>query len=212
MVTRMKAAITFSLKICPVPADRLVSQSLYGNAVIQTPPGDTWLTVADITTWSDYIVGVFKLRHPEIYGIDDVGAMLFGRVGREILAAGFVLYYTFVAGSMMSGISIGLNAISMHGTSTAIFVAVAAIVGGSFASIRTLGKMSWLALLAGKYLFVRFLRGTKHLTVNTFVHWGAWLGCVFGVTLTAYIIASAIPVFGGLTSFIGVLLGTLRSF
>ncbi|RSL97575.1 hypothetical protein CDV31_012988 [Fusarium ambrosium] len=309
----MKAAITFSLKIYPVPADRLVSQSLYGNAVIQTPPGDTWLTVADITTWSDYIVGVFKLRHPEIYGINDVGAMLFGRVD----------HYTFVAGSMMLGISIGLNAVSMHGTSTAVFVAVAAIVGGSFASIRTLGKMSWLALvgvtsliiaignpsfadavsaisafvfayagtpaffsfaaemrepkhyaraltlcqiivtiayvgigcvvyyfcgsyvaspapgsagpliknisygiaiprivatamltihLPGKYLFVRFLQGTKHLTVNTFVHWGTWLGYVFGVTLTAYIIASAIPVFGGLASFIGVLLGTLRSF
>ncbi|RSM09152.1 hypothetical protein CEP52_004322 [Fusarium oligoseptatum] len=77
--------------------------------------------LAAITAWSGYIVGVFKLRHPEIYGIDDVGAMLFGRVGR-------------------------LNAVSMHGTCTAVFVAVAAIVGGSFASIRTLGKMSWLAL------------------------------------------------------------------
>ncbi|KAI8674457.1 Aa-trans domain-containing protein [Fusarium keratoplasticum] len=321
--------------------------------VLGIVPGVITLSaVAGITTWSDYIVGVFKLRHPEIYGIDDVGAMLFGRVGREILAAGFVLYYTFVAGSMMLGISIGLNAVSMHGTCTAVFVAVAAMVGGSFASIRTLGRMSWLALvgvtslviaivmvtiavgvqdrpaaapkegpfksdfkvvgnpsfadavsaistfvfayagtpaffsfaaemrepkhyvraltlcqiivtvayvgigcvvyyfcgsyvaspalgsagslikkisygiaipgivatamltihLPGKYLFVRFLRGTKHLTANTFVHWGTWLGCVFGVTITAYIIASAIPVFGGLVSFIGALLGTLMSF
>ncbi|RTE80924.1 hypothetical protein BHE90_004568 [Fusarium euwallaceae] len=73
--------------------------------------------------------------------------MLFGRVDREILAADFVLYYTFVAGSMMLGISIGLNAVSMHGTCTAVFIAVTAIVGGSFASIRTLGKMSWLALV-----------------------------------------------------------------
>lgn len=51
----------------------------------------TLSAVAGITTWSDYIVGVFKLRHPEIYGIDDVGTMIFGRIGREILAAGFVL-------------------------------------------------------------------------------------------------------------------------
>ncbi|KAM5361780.1 hypothetical protein ACJZ2D_012894 [Fusarium nematophilum] len=340
--------------------------------VLGIVPGVLTLSaVAGITTWSDYIVGVFKLRHPEIYGIDDVGYMIFGPIGREILAAGFVLYYTFVAGSMMLGISIGLNAVSMHGTCTAVFVAVAALVGGAFACIRTLGKMSWLALVgvtslviaivmvtiavgvqdrptaapktgpfesdfkvvgnpsfaevvtaistfvfayagtpaffsfaaemrepqlygralfvcqvivtiayvgigcvvyyfcgsyvaspalgsAGplikkmsygiaipdivatamltihvsplflldlvnadrlssflvniKYLFVRFLRGSKHLTANTLVHWETWLGCVFGITITAYIIASAIPVFGGLVSFIGALLGTLMSF
>ncbi|KAM5344009.1 hypothetical protein ACJ41O_012546 [Fusarium nematophilum] len=116
--------------------------------VLGIVPGVLTLSaVAGITTWSDYIVGVFKLRHPEIYGIDDVGYMIFGPIGREILAAGFVLYYTFVAGSMMLGISIGLNAVSMHGTCTAVFVAVAALVGGAFACIRTLGKMSWLALV-----------------------------------------------------------------
>ncbi|KAJ3548532.1 hypothetical protein NM208_g949 [Fusarium decemcellulare] len=312
----------------------------------------TLCAVAVITTWSNYIVGVFKLRHPEVYSIDDVGAMLFGRAGREILASAFVLYCTFAAGSMMLGISVGLNAVSMHGTCTAVFVAVAAIVGGSFACIQTLGRMSWLALvgvmslivavvmvtiavgiqdrpaaapqegpfksdfkvigdpsfveavtaittfvfsyagtpaffslaaemrspqqygrslflcqaivtiiylgigcvvyyfcgsyvaspalgsagplikkisygiaipgliatemliihIAGKYLFIRFLRNTKHLTANTFTHWATWLSCVLGVTITAYVIASAIPIFGSLTSFIGALFGTLMSF
>lgn len=45
----------------------------------------------------------------------------------------------------MLGVSIGLNAVSSHGTCTAVFVAVAAITGFAFASIRTLGKLSWLA-------------------------------------------------------------------
>lgn len=45
----------------------------------------------------------------------------------------------------MLSVSIGLNAVSTHGTCTAVFVAVAAIVGFLFASIRTLGKISWLA-------------------------------------------------------------------
>lgn len=47
--------------------------------------------IAGISTWSDYIVGVFKLNHPEVYGIDDVGEMLFGRVGREVFAVVFCL-------------------------------------------------------------------------------------------------------------------------
>ncbi|RXG42550.1 hypothetical protein VDGE_03504 [Verticillium dahliae] len=300
--------------------------------------------ISAITTWSDYIVGVFKLRHREVYSIDDAGQLMFGRIGREVMGVAFCLYWIFVAGSGMLGISIGLNAVSTHGTCTAVFVAVAAIVGFLFGSIQTLGRISWLAWivltvtvavgiqdrpasapqtgewssdfkiinhpsfteaitavsaivfafagtpaffaiasemrdpklytrsliicqsgvtaiyiaigcvvyyfcgsfvaspalgsagttmkkvcyglalpglmvttiivihLPGKYMFVRFLRGTKHLASNTIIHWATWFGCTFGVTAIAYIIASAIPVFGGLVSLIGALLGTFLSF
>ena len=47
--------------------------------------------VAAITTWSDYIVGTFKLRHREVYGIDDAGGLMFGKVGREIFGFAFGL-------------------------------------------------------------------------------------------------------------------------
>jgi hypothetical protein len=57
----------------------------------------------------------------------------------------FVLYWIFVAGAGMLGISIALNSLSSHGTCTAVFVAVAAIIGFALASIQTLGKISWLA-------------------------------------------------------------------
>lgn len=49
------------------------------------------IMIAIITTWSDYIVGIFKINHEEVYGIDDVGQLIFGRAGREILGAAFVL-------------------------------------------------------------------------------------------------------------------------
>ena len=49
------------------------------------------LSVAGITIWSNYLVGVFKLNHPEVYGIDDVGKMLAGRIGQYILAGSFVI-------------------------------------------------------------------------------------------------------------------------
>ncbi|KAM3497855.1 hypothetical protein MY10362_008807 [Beauveria mimosiformis] len=115
------------------------------------------LAVAAITTWSNHIVGVFKLNHPEIYGVADVGAMISGRLGREILGAGFALYLTFGAGSGMLGASIGFNAVSTHGTCTAVFVAVTAMGVICLSSIRTLGRLSLLAwgglislLVAGK--------------------------------------------------------------
>ena len=43
-----------------------------------------------ITTWSDYIVGVFKLNHRHVYSVDNVGQLLFGRIGKEAWAIAFL--------------------------------------------------------------------------------------------------------------------------
>jgi hypothetical protein len=53
--------------------------------------------------------------------------------------------WIFVAGSAILSVSIGLNAVSEHGTCTAVFVAVAAVVAWILTSIPTLSKLSWLA-------------------------------------------------------------------
>lgn len=47
-------------------------------------------TIAGITTWSGYIVGVTKNRYPHIYGLDDTGDLMFGRIGREVFGLAFV--------------------------------------------------------------------------------------------------------------------------
>ncbi|UNI17526.1 hypothetical protein JDV02_003861 [Purpureocillium takamizusanense] len=309
-------------------------------------------TVAGITTWSDYMVGVFKLRHRHVYGVDDAGQLMFGRVGRELFAVAFMGQYVMTAGSAMLSISICLNALSDHGACTAVFVAVAFIMVFVLSSIRTLGRMTWLAIagvvaiiiavltvtiatgvqdrpptaprdgpwqsdyklfgsptfaqassavstlifayagtgaffpivsemrdprlypralalcqtvitvvflivgivvyyncgsyvaspalgsagttikkvsygialpgllvsgillahVSNKYVFVRILRGSDHLTSNTLTHWATWLGCSFGVCIVAYMLASAIPVFNGIVSLAGALFGTLLSF
>ncbi|KAJ4413404.1 hypothetical protein N0V82_008573 [Gnomoniopsis sp. IMI 355080] len=55
-------------------------------------PGIICLCIlAIITTWSNYIVGIFKLRHPEVYGIDDAGELMFGRFGREVFGTAVCL-------------------------------------------------------------------------------------------------------------------------
>ncbi|KAL4863878.1 hypothetical protein BDV12DRAFT_189344 [Aspergillus spectabilis] len=299
------------------------------------------LTIAVITTWSDYMVGIFKLNHREVYSIADAGGLMFGRAGRAFFGFAFVLYWIFVAGSGMLSISIGLNAVSTHAACTAIFVAVAAIVGFVFGSIRTLGRLSFLAWigliciltaifivtiavgiqdrpaeapqegpwssdykvignpsfteaitavsslifayadgdpryytrsllfcqsgvtaiyitigtvvyyycgsfvaspalgsvgamvkrvaygfalpglivttmlvihLPAKIIFIRLLKNSPNLTSNSPTHWLTWISCTLGITVIAYIIVSAIPVFDGLVSLVGALLGTLMSF
>lgn len=49
------------------------------------------LVIATITTWSDYVVGVFKFKHPEVYGIDDVGRLVAGSPGYWIMGGAFCL-------------------------------------------------------------------------------------------------------------------------
>ncbi|RDW92833.1 Amino acid transporter [Aspergillus mulundensis] len=305
------------------------------------------LAISGMTCWSNWMVGVFKMRHPEVYGIDDVGRKIFGRVGFEVLGAAYALFWIFVGGSGMLSISIALNALSNHAICTAIYVIIAAALGFAFSSIQTMAKMSLLAWigtgciivavstvtiavgvqghppavdgvipeadyklfgnpsfadamaavstvclsyagtpaffhiaaemrdprlytrslavsqtiitviyvvcgtvvyyycgshvaspalgsagavikkvcygialpglivsmvfllhLPAKQIFVRMLRGSKHLTAHTLIHWVAWLGSTFAVSLVAYIIASAIPVFSSLVSFVGALFGT----
>lgn len=49
------------------------------------------LAIATITIWSMFVVGTFKLNHPEVYAIDDVGHKLFGATGRAIFGATFCI-------------------------------------------------------------------------------------------------------------------------
>ncbi|CAK9785103.1 unnamed protein product [Cutaneotrichosporon oleaginosum] len=316
----------------------------YVYQVLGIAPGTiVIILIQAMVTWSDWVVGCFKLNHPEVYGLADVGFVLFGKVGREVLATSFTIYMIFVCGSGLVSISTALNAVSIHATCTAVFIVVAAAVGWGLCSIRTMGQITWLgwigmvSIMAGilamtvavgvqdrpsdapktgpwdrdlkavgsptfadaisavasvifaasatptyfgiisemrdardfnksmfsaqlfvtvtyvviglvvycfcgqyvsypalgsagplmkrvsyglaipglfvtltiyshlpaKYVFVRILRGSKHLTSNSLVHWATWLGCTFTCMATAYIIASAIPIFSSLVSFIG---------
>ncbi|WVR06193.1 hypothetical protein IAU60_003223 [Kwoniella sp. DSM 27419] len=341
-----------------IGASVLILKSQIGLGVLSLPaalatlgivPGILCLVaVAAIMTWSGYVVGQVKMKHKNVYSVVDAGELMFGRVGREIFAAIYCVFMIFVVGSAIVGASIGLNAISLHATCTAVFVAVSAVVGFLLASVRTLGNISWLGWvglvsmlsaiitltisvgvqdrpaaapqtgiyesgfniighpsfteassaisslilsyagvptyfsiaaemrdprlynrsmftaqaiitavyiaigtvvyyfcgiyvatpalgsagvlmkricyglalpglyvtvtiylhLPAKYLFVRILKGSRHLTSNSFVHWAVWLSCTGGCAIIAYIIASAIPIFGGLVGLIGASFGT----
>ncbi|KAI9929632.1 hypothetical protein AWENTII_009389 [Aspergillus wentii] len=283
------------------------------------------LAIAAITTWSDYMVGVFKLNHREVYGIDDAGGLMFGRLGREFFAFAFCLSvflavaaiigfvfssiqtlgrltllawlgaFSILTSILILTISVGVqdrpaaapqdapwasdfkiignpsfsDAISAVATLvfgyagtpgffsivsemrdpgfyprslmicqsvvTGTYIIIGCVVYyycGSYVASPALGsagvtmkKVCYGVALPGlmvtimlvshlpaKYIFLRILRGSRHLTANTFIHWATWLSCTFSIAIIAYIIASAIPVFDGLVSLVGALLGTLMSF
>lgn len=62
--------------------------------------------------------------------------------------------------------------------------------------------------IPAKYIFVRILRNSKHLSDNTWQHRVIWGSCVLFNTAISFIIAEAIPFFDDLVGLIGALLGT----
>ncbi|WVQ73763.1 hypothetical protein IAR50_003343 [Cryptococcus sp. DSM 104548] len=65
--------------------------------------------------------------------------------------------------------------------------------------------------VGAKMVFVRVLRGSEHLTGNTFTHWAVWLGTVGGCVALAFVLAEAIPFFSDFVGLIGAVFGTLLS-
>ncbi|KAH9809204.1 N amino acid transport system protein [Teratosphaeria destructans] len=59
--------------------------------------------------------------------------------------------------------------------------------------------------ISAKSVFVRLLRGTRHLTENTKTHWMVWLSCTYGTGAAGYVLSEAVPFFSSLVSLIGAL-------
>lgn len=57
--------------------------------------------------------------------------------------------------------------------------------------------------VGAKYLFVRLLRDSRHLQEKTIQHWVIWFSCSIGLTVLAFVLASAIPIFNYLVALVG---------
>jgi amino acid permease len=49
------------------------------------------IVVALLTGWAAHVVGTFKQRHPEVYGLDDAARLMFHRVGYEVFSIVFIV-------------------------------------------------------------------------------------------------------------------------
>ncbi|WVR00370.1 hypothetical protein IAU59_007513 [Kwoniella sp. CBS 9459] len=100
--------------------------------------------IALVIGWSDYVIGTFKINHPEVYSVADIGEMLFGPIGREILGFAFWLLLVCVAGASFLSMSVGFNTITEHATCTVVWTIVCMVIIGTLSSIQTLSRISWI--------------------------------------------------------------------
>lgn len=122
--------------------------------------------MAILVMWTATYVQSFKINHPQVYGYADIGEVIFGKVGREVFSVIFVTNFVFVSASAIVAVSTALNAVSVHAACTAVFIAVAAVVGWLLASIKTLGNITWLGWVGMASIIASVLTLTVAVGVN----------------------------------------------
>lgn len=99
-----------------------------------------------ISTYSGYLIGQFRQRYPFIHSMADAGEILMGRVGREVLEFGQLLFFLFATGSHLLTFTVMMNTLTDHGTCSIVFGVVGLILSFLFSLPRTMKNVSWLAM------------------------------------------------------------------
>ncbi|KAK4684283.1 hypothetical protein P7C73_g5905, partial [Tremellales sp. Uapishka_1] len=115
------------------------------------------LGVGLLTTWSDYVTGLFKRNHPEVYSIADAGYVLAGRVGRDAFAFIYAVFLIAVVGAGLIPISIAFNTITEHATCTVVWVVIGAVLCFAMASIQTMNRVSIVGWIGFTSIMVAIL-------------------------------------------------------
>lgn len=110
-------------------------------------------------TYTAWVLIEFKLRHPEVHTMGDAGMIMFGPVGREILAAGTVIFAVCGTGSQMLAGQVALTVLSDSRLCALAFTGIFAAAMTLFSFPRTLGNLGWLSAVGGASIIVAGLVG-----------------------------------------------------
>lgn len=104
------------------------------------------LCLGAMASYTGFVIGQFKMRHPHIHSMGCAGEVLFGHWGGEILGWGQFLFYVFIMGSHILTFSIMMNAITEHGACTIVWMVVGTILSLIFTLPRTLKNLSYYSV------------------------------------------------------------------
>lgn len=116
-------------------------------AVVGIIPGVILIVFLGVfATYTSYLLVQFKLRHPEVHNMGDAGLILFGPIGREVLAFGTVVFAVFATGGQLLAGQIALAALSDGKLCTMLYTGIFAIATLLLSWPRTMDKLGWLSI------------------------------------------------------------------
>jgi amino acid permease len=116
-------------------------------AVVGIVPGVILIVFLGIfATYTSYLLVQFKLRHPEVHSMGDAGYILFGPIGREVLAFGTVIFAIFATGGQLLAGQIALATLSENKLCLMLYTGIFAIPTLLLSFPRTLDGLSWISI------------------------------------------------------------------
>jgi amino acid permease len=116
-------------------------------AVVGLVPGTIIIAFLGIfATFTSWILIQFKLRHPEVHSMGDAGYILFGPIGREVLASGTIIFAVFATGGQLLAGQIALAALSDNKLCLMLYTGIFTIPTLLCSLPRTLDRLSWLSV------------------------------------------------------------------
>jgi len=116
-------------------------------AVVGIVPGLILIVFLGVfATYTSWLLVQFKLRHPEVHNMGDAGQILFGRVGREVLAFGTVVFAVFATGGQLLAGQIALGVLSDNKLCLMLYTGIFAVPTLLCSFPRTFDKLSWLSV------------------------------------------------------------------
>lgn len=97
-------------------------------------------------TYTARLLVDFKLRHPQVHSMGDAGMILFGPVGREILAFGTVVFAVFATGGQLLAGQIALASLSENRLCGMAYTGIFAAVTLCVSLPRTMQQLGWVSV------------------------------------------------------------------
>lgn len=119
-----------------------------------------------LSTWAGFVMGKFRLAHPNIHNVGDAACLMFGKRVGDIFGYAFCLLYILLYSTALLTLSIAFNTFSGHSICTTGWIGVGAamsLVAGLFT--RTLKVISWCGYVA----VVSILSGVWVITIACLV-------------------------------------------
>lgn len=116
-------------------------------AVVGIVPGIILIVFLGVfATYTSWLLVKFKMRHPEVHTMGDAGNILFGPIGREVLAFGTVVFAIFATGGQLLAGQLALASLSDNKLCLMLYTGIFAIPTLICSFPRTLDGLSWLSI------------------------------------------------------------------
>ena len=102
--------------------------------------------LGSFATYTSYLLVNFKLRHPEVHNMGDAGFILFGPIGREVLAFGTVVFAIFATGGQLLAGQIALASLSDEKLCNMVYTGIFAAGTLALSWPRTMDKLGWISV------------------------------------------------------------------